>query len=396
MAHHYATTMALSLLGAKLLYQNQRCDIAITKLNDAMTFMSDALDRHEFYVSLQEVYITISQPEDAFRVNRAALAELGFHIPYRTKEFTAEQLVEAETIEVTMENLAQLPYSEKLVSMLMAEFDRKISKRSIQSLIDELPPCTDRRHAAVASLLSSIITSCYMYACEFTLPMTLLSTMHMLDHGITGQHAHGCLMLAEQVLIFPKIIRSVLPLALSDLALAIINRYPHASSEPKTRLVHAVFQLWYRPFAECERYCESAMRSATENGVPLFVSYALVIQSELHGWTLNLAEMKAELAQFKMVNQRVTNDLITTVRLESHEACLSILEDSTFDIDDTDGSPSDADKAHLEHADHVSFLCLVAYRVWRGFVFYIMNQPFGAVEILASDKFPRTTFTVIS
>ena len=75
-----------------------------------------------------------------------------------------QQTAEASKLPVTMENIGRLPFSESLVDMLMEELDRKLAGRSIASLAETLPECSDPYQQAIGDQLSSIISSCVVYA----------------------------------------------------------------------------------------------------------------------------------------------------------------------------------------------------------------------------------------
>ena len=121
--------------------------------------------------------------DDALRINRQVLTELGLQLPFPLGELSESEAAEAAKLPVTMDNLGRLPYSRELVELLMREVEAKLGARSIPSLIDTLPACTDPIDQAISSLISSVIAPVF-----FTITITVGALCDRLPPFIGARH----------------------------------------------------------------------------------------------------------------------------------------------------------------------------------------------------------------
>ena len=359
---------------------HERCEMTLTY---ALGRVNDKTARARIYELLQLIYTTTAQAAEAFKINRIALAEFGLSFPLRRGELSDAEMADAMKLPVTMDNLAQLPMSPQLVDLLLDEFEQRLAGRAIPTLADTLPECADLEQNAASSILASIIPATYIFQHEFLPIISLLSMLHMLEHGVFVSHAYPAAMAAVVFLADAELTRRRRPLELAELSMGIMRRFPHPPSEARVFTINGMVRLFFSSLDECESLMERGIQVGLTNGETLFIGYGAFIISEFRTFHYNLPALDDQIQQSISLVERSTNDQVALLHLRSQRFGLRLL----LDPDAADASStSDAETALLARTEALSHMCTCGAVISIARSLYIMNQSERAWRLLTRVK----------
>ena len=376
---YYHLALESRLVCCQLQYLNKQYEECEQLLLVTLDHVDILLDRIRVFERLQELYTTLVRGKDAFRVNRRALSELGFEMPYRPEELSTAELAECSQLPITMANLGRLPLSDQLVDFLWSVVNSRLEHHSVERLIDTLPACLDVNHQAISSLLSSITAPTYLFQ-PLYLPVLLLSViLHMLDHGISGSDQYCIATLAMIDMGNPIRAAQRRPEKFAQLSLSILDRYTHVASYSRTYSAASLTLFYFRPILDVEMMLTRGMEAAIANGAADFVGYAACILPTQMVYHLDLTQLGSELQRVSAITRRFSTNPVSRLHIEGQQLALRILTDKTM----MDMSVLvQTQKEFVARSSEVSPLCTAAFLVAKARSLHIMSDHEGALVAL--------------
>jgi predicted ATPase/signal transduction histidine kinase/CheY-like chemotaxis protein len=268
---HYPLLFSLSYERAELEFLRGSYAACKRELAFALRQDMELLDRVKLYELLVILYTNQSLFTEAIKTGRECLKELGVALPLREDEMSKEEKAHAATLLITYDNFPFLPASPQLNAAIYAELERRMSGRSIASLID-LPTVSDPIQAAATSMLTKIQLSIYFFDQTLFASFCFLALLHSLDYGLTGAECFLAVVLGARLTHSKEAWKQRLPLQWGDLGIAIMNKYNVVELKAKT-LISAATSLrsWVDEMPAVMKMGEEGCQAGRETGDTLFV-----------------------------------------------------------------------------------------------------------------------------
>ena len=326
-SRHYQLLFDLSMERALLEGYCGRFDLCQRELASALSHVTELLDRVKLFELITRTFTANAQFALAASTARRCLLELGQPIPLREDEMTSEEKIHAASLTVCLANIAHLPSSPTLNTIIYAEIERELCGRPI-SVIAEMPLITDPIQAAISTMIICILPATFLFDPVLNGSLSFLAVLHALQHGLIGPDAYAVVMAGVVLSASNNQHARWLPRQYGQAGVVIMSRHS-LPSQGRTMFADSVFlRHWFDDVHEAYDECNVASEAAIAAGDTLFGSYSLLGLYVLAQNFRTLPELHTEAEQAMLMNKQLRNGLITATYLEGVQLANAALTDT--------------------------------------------------------------------